>query len=283
MLVISQPWQRLDDFIQIFVLFVYTTKNEMGFDPTVKHVMFQNSMCYLYQVDGRFFQTIKPLFYGQVLCITGWMTQVCEAVEVGETSEKEIRKEKNGGRHCVVKDIWLGKDSHTEGNNLSKIFAALDNVDVNHYTWDTNINMTDSERLKSIITDILYGRQYNQYFMAIKCDQQGKLLKEHAQGADPDPKIFNTELMQKPLNEMKNRIVSGSMQLKMSSNYLGRAGSTPLPTVCLSSHDYKAKFQYWLVYEDVGKPLDKAPNLKLFSKRIYNACISASCSCLMDD
>jgi len=178
-----------------------------------------------------------------------------------------------------VKDVWLDKDSHTEGNNISKIFAALDNVDVDHYTWDANIDTADGERLKSIITDILHGRQYNQYFMAIECDQRGKLTKERAQGADPDPKIFDTELMQEPPTETKKRTVSGSMQLTMSSNYSGKAGSTPAH---LPSRDYKAKFQYRLVYEDVGKPLDKAPNLKSFSKGIHDACIGASCSCLMD-
>ena len=130
MLVVSQPWQRLDDFIRVFVSFVHATKDEMGFDPTVRRVMFHNRMCYVYQVDGRFFRTINPLFRGRVLGIAGRMTRVWEAVEVGGTSEEEIRKEKNGGRRCVVKDVWLDKDSHTEGNNLSKIFAALDNLDV---------------------------------------------------------------------------------------------------------------------------------------------------------
>ena len=170
MIIVSQPWQRLDNFIQIFVLFVYTIKDEMGFDPTVRHVMFQNSICYLYQVNGRFFQMIKPLFYSRVLCITGQMMQVWETVEVGRTSEEKIRKEKNRGRCYVVKDIWLDKDLHTEENNLSKIFAALNNVDMDHYMWDANIDMTNSKRLKSIITDILHSRQYNQYFMAIKCN-----------------------------------------------------------------------------------------------------------------
>ena len=167
MLVVSQYWQRLADFIRVFVSFVHATKDEMGFDPTVRRVMFYNRMCYVYQVDGRFFRTINPLFRGRVLGIAGRMTRVWEAVEVGGTSEEEIRKEKNGGRRCVVKDVWLDEDSYTEGNNLSKIFAALDNVDVDHYTWDANIDTADGERLKSIITDILHGRQYNQYFMAI--------------------------------------------------------------------------------------------------------------------
>ena len=40
--------QRLNDFIQVFVSFVYAMKNEMGFDPTVEHIMFQNSICYVY-------------------------------------------------------------------------------------------------------------------------------------------------------------------------------------------------------------------------------------------
>jgi len=276
MLAVSQPWQRLDDFIQVFVSFVYATKDEMGFDPTEGRVMFQNSMCYVYQVDGRFFRTIKPLFRGRALRITGRMTRVWEAVEVGGTSEEEVREE-NGGRHYVVKDVWLDKDSHTEGDNLNKIYAALDDVDVGYYKWGANVNTTDGESLKSIISCVLRGKQYNRYIMGIKCDQRGKLTKERAHGADPDPKIFDTELMQELLTEMEKRTVSGSTQLTTSSNYSGWAGSTPLPAARLSSRDYKAKFQYRLVYEDVGKPLDKAPNLKSFSKGIYDACIGVSC------
>ena len=282
MLVVSQLRQRLDDFIRVFVSFVYATKDEMGFDPTVRRVMFQNNMCYVYQVDGRFFRTIKPLFRGRVLCITGRTTRVWEAVEVDGTSEEEIRKEKNGGRRYAVKDVWLDKDSHTEGDNLNKIFAALDDVDVDQYKWDASVNMMNGESLKSIINRVLRGKQYNRYIMGIKCDQRGKLTKERAHGADPDPKIFNTELMQEPPTETEKRTVSGSTQLTMSSNYSGRAGSTPLPAARLPSRDYKAKFQYRLVYEDVGKPLDKAPNLKSFSKGIHDACIGVSCGCSMD-
>jgi len=283
MLVVSQPWQRLDDFIRVFVSFVYATKDEMGFDPTVGRVMFQNSMCYVYQVDGRFFRTIKPLFRGRALCITGRMTRVWEAVEVGGTSEEEVRKEKNGGRCYVVKDVWLDKDSHTEGDNLSKIYAALDNVDVDHYKWGDNVNTTDSKSLKSIISDVLRGKQYNRYIMGINCDQRGKLTKERAHGAYPDPKIFDTELKQELPTETGKRTVSGSTQLTTSSNYSGQAGSTPLLVARLPSRDYKAKFQYRLVYEDVGKPLDKAPNLKSFSKGIHDACIGVSHGCSMDD
>ena len=284
MLIVSQPRQRLDDFIRVFVSFVYATKDEMGFDPTVRRVMFQNSMCYVYQIDGRFFRTISPLFRGRILCITGRKTRVWEAVEVSGTSEEEVGKEKNGGKRYAVKDVWLDKDSHTEGDNLNKIFAALDDVDVAHYTWDgpTSVNTTNDESLQSIITRVLRDRQYNRYFMGIKCDQRGKLTKERAQGADPDPKIFITEPVQEPPAKTGKQTVSGSAQLTPSSNYSGRAGSTPLPAVRLPPRDYKAKFQYRLVYEDVGKPLDKAPNLKLFSKGIRDACIGASCGCSTD-
>jgi len=211
------------------------------------------------------------------------MTRVWEAVEVGGTSEEEVRKEKNGGKRYVVKDVWLDKNSHTEGDNLNKIYAALDNVDVNHYKWRTNIYTTDGKSLKNIISDILCGKQYNRYIMGINCNQQGKLTKERTHGAYLDPKIFDTKLKQEPPTEMEKWTVSGSMQLTTSSNYSGQAGNIPLPTACLPSRDYKAKFQYRLVYEDVGKPLDKAPNLKSFSKGIHDACIGVSCGCLMDD
>ena len=154
---------------------------------------------------------------------------------------------------------------------------------MDHYKWHDNINTTDSKSLKNIISDVLHSKQYNQYIMDINCDQQGKLTKERAHRADLDPKIFDTELKQEPLTEIEIWTVSDSIQLTTSSNYLGQAESIPLPAVCLSSRDYKAKFQYWLVYEDVGKPLDKIPNLKLFSKGIHNACIGIFHGYSMDD
>ena len=61
--------------------------------------------------------------------------------------------------------------------------------------------MMNGESLKSIINHVLRSKQYNRYIMGIKCDQWDKLTKERAHGADPDPKIFNTELMQESLTE----------------------------------------------------------------------------------
>ena len=89
--------------------------------------------------------------------------------------------------------------------------------------------------------------------------------------------------MQELLTETKKQTVSGFMQLILSSNYSERVENMPFPTMWLSSYDYKAKFQYQLVYEDVGKPLNKTPNLKLFSKRIYNTYIGTFCSCSIDN
>ena len=102
----------------------------MGFDSTVRCIIFQNNMCYVYQVNGRFFWIIKSLFCRQVLCITGRMIWVSEAIEIDGTSKKKIGREKNGSKYYTVKDVWLNKNSHTEEDNLNKIFVALDNVDV---------------------------------------------------------------------------------------------------------------------------------------------------------
>jgi len=124
----------------------------------------------VYQVDGRFFQTIKYLFCGRVLYITGRMMWVWEAVEIDGTSEEEIGKEKNKVRCYTVKDVWLDKDSYTEKDNLNKIFAALNDMNVDHCKWDTSINMINGESLKSIINHVLCSKQYNQYIMGIKYD-----------------------------------------------------------------------------------------------------------------
>jgi len=89
------------------------------------------------------------------------MIWVWEAVKVDGTSKKKIRRKKDGDRCYTVKDVWLDKNSHTEGDNLNKIFVALDNVDVDHYKWDASINIMNSKSLKSIINCILCSKQYN--------------------------------------------------------------------------------------------------------------------------
>ena len=71
-----------------FDLLLDVTKGKIGFDPTVKRVRFHKEICYVYQVGGRFFRTIKSLFISRVLCITGRKTRVWEAVEVAGTSEE---------------------------------------------------------------------------------------------------------------------------------------------------------------------------------------------------
>ena len=62
--------------------------------------------------------------------------------------------------------------------------------------------------------------------------------------------------MQELLTETKKQTVLGFIQLILSSNYSEKVENIPFPTMWLPSCDYKAKFQYQLVYEDVGKPLD---------------------------
>ena len=149
---------------------------------------------------------------------------------------------------------------------------------MNKYEWDPSVNTTDNTCLQQIIGDVLREKEYNRYFMDIVCDQRGKLTREPAQDAVPDPKIFDTNPMPQPLAKMAKQTRSGTQQLSQkSSKYSGRSGSTPLRAAALHSRDYKAKFQYRLVYDDVGEPLDQAANLKSFYQGIYDACIGMSC------
>lgn len=188
----------------------------------------------------------------------------------------------NGGKCFAVKDVWLDKDSPTETENLDKIFAALDEVDMNKYEWDPSINTTNDTCLQGIIGDVLHNKEYNRYFMDIVCDQRGMLTKEPVQDTVPDPKIFNADPMPRSPAKMAKWTRPGTQQLSQRSKFSGRPGSTPLCAAVPCSPDYKAKFQYRLVYDNVGKPLHEAANLKSFSQGIYDACIGASCGCLMN-
>ena len=275
-----EHWQRINDLVRIFVSLLYATKEEMGFDPTVKRVRLNKETCYVYEVNDRFFRTVRSIFHGRVHCITGRKTRVWEAVEVGGSSWKEIGEEKNGGKHYALKDVWLDEGSDTEGDNLNKIFSALDKVNMGR--WNGSVNTTDSQGLEKIIGEVLRTKQYCQYFMGIECDMRGRNTKERAEGASPDGGIFDAGPTQEPPGKMEKRTTAGSTQSKQTSNLSGRAGSMPLSTAAARPRDYKAKFQYRLIYSDVGKPLDTVESLKKFSKGIYDASIGGSLSCSMD-
>ena len=252
----------------------------MGFDPTMKHVRLNKEICYVYEVNGRFFRTVRSIFHGRVHYITGRKTHVWKAVEVGRSSWKEISEEKNGGKYYALKDVWLDEGSDTEGDNLNKIFSALDKVNMGQ--WNSGVNTMGNESLEKIIGEVLRTKQYCQYFMAIECNIQGRNTKERVEEASPDGGIFDAELMQELPGKMEKWTTAGSTQSKQTSSLSGRAGSMPLSTAATRPRDYKAKFQYRLIYSDVGKPLDTVESLKKFSKGIYDASIGGSLSCSMD-
>jgi len=255
-------------------------KEEMGFDPTMKHVRLNKETCYMYEVNGRFFRTVRSIFHGRVHCITGRKTHVWKAVEVGGSSWKEIGEEKNGGKHYALKDVWLDKGLDTEGDNLNKIFSALDKMNMTR--WNGGVNTVDSQGLEKIIGEVLRTKQYCQYFMGIECDIQGRNTKERVEGASPDGGIFDAGPMQEPPGKMEKWTTIGLTQSRQTSNLSERVESMLLSTAATRPCDYKAKFQYQLIYSDVGKLIDMVESLKKFSKGIYDASIGRSLSCLMD-
>ncbi|KAF5364010.1 hypothetical protein D9756_001069 [Leucocoprinus leucothites] len=248
-------------FVHTFVSFLFATKAEMGFDPTVHRVEIANEYRYVYEVQKRFFLTKAPIFDPRVLCISGRKTRVWMVVEVASISKDALRKPLDNGKEYALKDVWLDEGSLTEGKILSHIFARLDHVSVPYHDQL-------SEPLANILDETLRNKQYERYFMNIVCDQEGRSTRSVPEDGrvQPNPQILDMTPSDLTDEKAKRSTLRGSTQ-----NFSGRrrAGSAPP-----SKRDYKTKRQYRLVYADVGKPIHDGLNLGSFFQAIHDTFIA---------
>jgi hypothetical protein len=259
----SPASQDFKIFVQVFVSFLFATEDEIGFDPTVHRVHVENKYRYVYEVEGRFFLTTRPMFNPRVLCITGRKTRVWSAVEVAGRSRAALRKRLNEGKEFAVKDVWLNQDSPTEREILSKIFHRLDNLSVIKHEW-----MAD--RLHIQLNEVLRDQHYKRYFMDIVCDQQGQPSRPVAEGACPDPQILDMTPRDQTVEEVKKTTLEGSTQSQTTFSIVsGRTQRSSAP----QDRDYQIKQQYRLVYADVGTPLHNSPDLDSCFRGIQDAFI----------
>ncbi|KAF9440106.1 hypothetical protein P691DRAFT_780148 [Macrolepiota fuliginosa MF-IS2] len=243
--------------IRVFMSFLYATREEIGYDPTVHWVEHNGRTCYVYELEtaeGRkYFRTLHPLFSPRVLCITGRKTRVWEAIEVAGIAGPAL-EEKHGGRKVALKDVWLDEGSRTEKENLDDVFNALERVKEEDYGWA-------SSELKDYIRPALRNGGYKKYFMEILCDTLLPGTKPRHPTAKPRPDVLNlrpteVEVPSKSMLRGSTQVWASGRSSRNHSSGVSGATKTHLP------HDYEMKVHYRLVYGEVGHSLDSAQNLK---------------------
>ncbi|KAJ3562683.1 hypothetical protein NP233_g9420 [Leucocoprinus birnbaumii] len=246
---------NVDLFIAIMLSLLFSTDKEMGYDPTVHRVVFNNEICYVYEVGPRdsptYWRTITPIYNPRVLCITGKKTRVWRAVQVSGLQGEKLQ-ELNPGNEVALKDVWLDKDAPTEKEIQQQIFKKLDDISPDKYAWAR-------PAIRDRIQDAIANKTYKWYFMEIETDFKGEVARapSGASGADPSILGFGSTKRKVPGDD---NVVRGSTQYSNPSMHTGvRLGGEGIPNRAPRQH--LPKQQYRVVYKHVGTALHDCEDL----------------------
>ncbi|KAG9007890.1 hypothetical protein FRB90_009170 [Tulasnella sp. 427] len=233
-------------FIKIMLIFLFADQQKLGYDQSVRRCIdVQGDLCFVYQVNGKYYKTVRSIFEPRSLCITGRGTRVWQVVEV--KSFDDLTPPLEGGPDMVLKDVWLDKGAMTEGQNyqaisdeLEKIAKAVEDGEEPGFFFEFG---PGQDRLK----ECLENRDWGRYFLTKECDWQGYESKELGDGATPNSRLFAVQPSdpQPPTSSLTSR----------SRNSSGRptdpAGLRPRQR----PRSYRSKQQYRVVYKEICKPL----------------------------
>ncbi|KAF7776467.1 hypothetical protein Agabi119p4_4860 [Agaricus bisporus var. burnettii] len=256
-------------FIQLFLSFVYATREQMGYDPTV-HRIKDNEPRYVYEIPTdkgtRYFKTIHLLAYRKGHSITGRKTRVWKAVEVNGFKGNAINEELNGGKEVALKDVWLDEGSTTEKEKLDVISECLRTIKEEAYAWAP-------KSLRSKLNDLFKDEGYRSYFMKIECDsfnlgrskptsdKAAEILQFSVEGAETlsgsnsgtqksveDPNLLEDSTQTTEHSHITEDDFKEANRLKANLK--------------VKTRSYAVKRQYRLVYSEVGESLERVQTLQ---------------------
>ncbi|KAJ3573375.1 hypothetical protein NP233_g2471 [Leucocoprinus birnbaumii] len=256
-------------FVKFFVSFLFATKKELGFDPSVRRVIHGGEFCYIYKIKtsegNRYFRTIKVIFTSRTSCIPGRMTRVWEAVELKLTDEEfestdtlETASIKHDGKTFALKDVWLNEKSRPEHAILEDILGKLKGMNEDAYSW------ADDDYLKPLLKAALHNFPDNLPFMTIECAAWGEgATKERLRSAKHNSSMISAKEVSSMQQASAQRTDCRSSQFNRSSASArnSQPSSTAPDTLFYEDRDYMVKRQYRLVYSTVGYPLYDAEDL----------------------
>ncbi|XP_006457559.1 hypothetical protein AGABI2DRAFT_123416 [Agaricus bisporus var. bisporus H97] len=239
-------------FIQLFLSFVYATREQMGYDPTV-HRIKDNEPRYVYEIPTdkgtRYFKTIHLLAYRKGHSITGRKTRVWKAVEVKGFKGNAINEELNGGKEVALKDVWLDEGSTTEKEKLDVIFECLRTIKEEAYAWAP-------KSLRSKLNDLFKDEGYRSYFMEIECDSFN--LGRSKPTSDKAAEILQFSVEGAETREDSTQTTEHSHITEDDFKEANRLKAN----LKVKTRSYAVKRQYRLVYSEVGESLERVQTLQ---------------------
>jgi len=240
------------------VSLAFSNDEELGFDPTVTPTWNEenNSICYIYTVEGRHFKTIEALDTNRLRMIVSRASRVWKVVELNPDGTES-------GKLFALKDAWLSYDAETEEQILSSISSNICTVHPAFIPEDQTTPEAFSAHFLTVeMSEIVptcfaheghaKGEEYSSVVYT-----RGKFLPKGPLKAPNLPKSVDY------LRSVGASRASGSQQSPSNP-------TTPQPHVSTTrqgihaevKHDYfKQKKHFRIVFQEVGKDLNQAESI----------------------
>ncbi|KAF8875853.1 hypothetical protein BD779DRAFT_203594 [Infundibulicybe gibba] len=241
----SDPFNYIKDlesFTAISLSFMFSSDEEMGYDPRVTRSMDGSNYIYRFEEEDRYFQTRRLIVEHRSLCITGRMTRVWEAIELDREQTHKI------GGPVVLKDVWLDEAARTEKQIQDEIFGDIHSFPVSKLDSLEDL----SDEMRTHLKEILANDKYKEYFLDIVCEYQGETTKPLAPSASPEHGLFDPPPSTPP--------PSPPVTCQYPCN-----PALVLPGVCRAPWRYVPRRQYRLVYNQVCEALHDLDSLQVIT------------------
>ncbi|KAJ7625033.1 hypothetical protein DFH06DRAFT_746110 [Mycena polygramma] len=247
-------------FIHLMMALAFATPEELGFDTTMslcaepdpENPEFQ-VIQFKMQVNNKTYVTCGPLTDYSAHSIRGRAIRVWEAKE-----------EDNPDVHCVVKDVWILRNSLPEGTQLRSLYALLENIPAS--------------------SD---GRKPTDYFLSLLDDEFVKV----EDGRDDDTSVIMMRNQELPADTGHLQLIvptappraqsrpscrSRATRMRGSDTFTLRSKPTGLPLsvparIQFSHTKYGPRKHYRLVFQGVGLTLYNVPSLSGFLRALADA------------
>ena len=257
----------------MFVTLIFSSSEELGFDPTVRQYdpdTHGESEYFVYQVHNksasqtRYFKTLSCLAEYHPDCITGRGTRVWS---VSEVNSFEDRTDKDASQ-AVLKDVWLNHTALTEGEIQTAIFNDVEGVcrelQMSHDLREAALKGLGFTTQENILR-LLKSGDYKKHFLTIICDGVGVTSKT----IPP-----NSIKLQDIFAERDARLYSASIKspdASRSQHFPSRSRDHPrLGSVC-ETRAFLPKRQYRVVFQETCLPVHGVQNFKTCMQAIKDA------------
>jgi hypothetical protein len=237
----------------------------MGYDPEVRRIIDSDKhINWVYRIadsptgEVRYYKTVSTLSELRGLRLTGRSTRVFEAVEVRSFTEHQVVL----GKPVVLKDAWLARTGHTEGDVLQQVFKQLEEVsktlDIQSPLRSFGYQTTD-RHVQDKLVSVLTSKSWGHYFLTVEAECWSQTTKKRPMSATRVHDVFEAPApvvvpASQPLSHPSREYANITPDAGIIP---GRVGAVPP-----RHQEFEGKRQYRAVFKELCTPIHQLEDMQ---------------------